>query len=67
MVSEPRLRVHEPLLIKRYGDHRLYNTVTLTYASLDDVKQLVLQRVRFIVRDAATGQDVTGTVLDRLA
>lgn len=67
MVSEPRRPVHEPLLIKRYAGHRLYNTATLTYASLDDVAQLVLRRIRFIVRDAATGEDVTRTVLDRLA
>jgi len=58
--------MREPVLIKRYGGHRLYNTVTLSYASLDDVRQLVLQRTRFIVRDAASGEDVTRTVLDQL-
>jgi polyhydroxyalkanoate synthesis repressor PhaR len=54
------------LLIKRYAGVRLYNTDTLTYITLDDLAGMVLSGRRFVVREAATGEDITRGILDRL-
>jgi len=55
-----------PELIKRYAGYRLYNTATLTYFSLDDLAEMVLNGQRFIVRESDTGKDITRNILDRL-
>jgi len=56
----------EPVLIKRYDNRRLYNTVTAAYVTLDDLESMVLSGERFVVRDAQTGEDITRVLLDRL-
>jgi PHB/PHA accumulation regulator DNA-binding domain len=56
----------DPILIKRYGGRRLYNTATLTYATLDDLANMVLQHQPFVVRDADTGGDITREILDQI-
>lgn len=56
----------EPILIKRYDNRRLYNTVTAGYVTLDDLAEMVLNGERFVVKDAKTGEDVTRALLDRL-
>jgi polyhydroxyalkanoate synthesis repressor PhaR len=52
-------------LIKRYAGRRLYNTVTLTYVTLDDLAEMILDGHRFVVRDAETGDDITHDILNR--
>ena len=54
------------VLIKRYAGRRLYNTVSATYVTLDDLANMILAGERFIVRDAETGTDITRDILDRL-
>ena len=54
------------ILIKRYAGRRLYNTVSLTYVTFDDLSQMILDGKRFIVRDAETGNDITRDILNRL-
>ena len=56
----------EFILIKRYDNRRLYNTVTAGYVTLDDLADMVLSGERFVVKDAQTGEDVTNVLLDRL-
>jgi len=56
----------EPVLIKRYDNRRLYNTVTAAYVTLDDLEGMVLSGEKFVVRDARTGEDITRVLLDRL-
>jgi polyhydroxyalkanoate synthesis regulator protein len=56
----------DPILIKRYAGRRLYNTATLTYATLDDLANMVLQHRPFVVRDADTGGDITREILDQI-
>jgi len=56
----------EPVLIKRYDNRRLYNTVTAAYVTLDDLESMVLSGEEFVVRDAQTGEDITRVLLDRL-
>jgi PHB/PHA accumulation regulator DNA-binding domain len=56
----------DPILIKRYAGRRLYNTATLTYATLDDLANMVLEHRRFVVRDVDTGGDITREILDQI-
>jgi len=50
-------------IIKKYPNRRLYDTASSTYVALSDIKQLVMQHTRFVVRDAKTGDDLTRSVL----
>jgi polyhydroxyalkanoate synthesis regulator protein len=56
----------EPALIKRYGRDRLYDPAGLRYLSLDDLADMVRNGERFVIRDAGTGEDITGEFLARL-
>jgi len=56
----------EPILIKRYGKSRLYNTATATYVSQADLEEMVLSGERFVIVDAKTGKVITGELLERL-
>lgn len=51
------------ILITRYANRRLYNTGTATYVTLDDLAGMVRRGEDFAVRDAATGDEVTWSVL----
>ncbi len=50
-------------IIKKYPNRRLYDTVTSSYITLADVKQLVLDNTDFQVIDAKSGQDLTRSIL----
>ncbi len=50
-------------VIKKYPNRRLYDTLTSTYITLADIKQLVMTGVVFKVRDAKTDEDLTRTML----
>jgi len=56
--SEPRQRI-----IKKYPNRRLYDTNTSSYITLSEVKQLVMTREAFEVRDEKTGEDITRSIL----
>ena len=56
----------DPILIKRYDNRRLYNTVTAGYVTFDDLAEMVVNGERFVVKDAQSGEDITRAVLDRL-
>jgi polyhydroxyalkanoate synthesis repressor PhaR len=56
----------DPVLIKRYPGRRLYNTGDLDYVTFEDLSKMVLAQRRFIVRDAATGNDITAEILQQL-
>ena len=47
--AQPALRV-----IKKYPNRRLYDTETSSYITLAEVKELVMARESFVVRDAKT-------------
>jgi len=64
------IRKHEdsagaPMLIKRYAGCRLYNTVTLSYATPGELRVLAGKGQRLIVRDPKSGDDITREVLDQ--
>ena len=48
-----------PILIKRYGRSRLYDTVALRYLSVEDLRQWAKDGIPFVVVDSETGDDVT--------
>jgi polyhydroxyalkanoate synthesis repressor PhaR len=50
-------------VIKKYPNRRLYDTETSTYITLADVKQLVMDKAPFVVRDAKSGDDLTRSIL----
>ena len=50
-------------LIKKYPNRRLYDTTTSSYITLVDVKQLVLDLVKFKVVDAKSEDDLTRSIL----
>jgi len=52
--------------IKKYANRRLYNTATSSYVTLDDLSQMVKERIDFIVHDAKTGEDITRAVLTQI-
>ena len=53
----------EPRTIKKYPNRRLYDTAISSYITLEDVKQLVLDRASFHVIDARTNTDITRGIL----
>jgi polyhydroxyalkanoate synthesis repressor PhaR len=50
-------------IIKKYPNRRLYDTSSSAYITLADVKQLVMKRTVFAVRDAKNGEDLTRSIL----
>jgi polyhydroxyalkanoate synthesis repressor PhaR len=50
-------------IIKKYPNRRLYDTEISSYITLEDVRQLIIDREEFVVRDAKSGNDLTRSVL----
>ncbi len=56
----------QPLIIKKYENRRLYNTLTSQYINQEQVAQLVRDGHDVRVVDAATGEDITRLVLAQI-
>ena len=56
----------KPLIIKKYENRRLYNTLTSQYINQDQVAQLVREGYDVRIVDAATGKDLTRLVLAQI-
>jgi len=56
----------QPLIIKKYENRRLYNTVTSQYINQEQVAQLVRDGHDVRVIDAATGDDITRLILAQI-
>ena len=50
-------------VIKKYPNRRLYDTDTSSYITLAEVKTLVMDNERFVVRDAKSNEDLTRSIL----
>src|SRR5262245_26519940 len=57
---------NEPVTIKRYAHRRLYDTGTGAYVTLEDLAFMVEDEREFAVVDAATGADITRSVLQQI-
>ncbi len=55
--------VIEPVIVRKYGNRRLYRTDESRYVTLEELAELVRDDVPFLVHDAKTGEDLTGVVL----
>ena len=53
----------QPIIVKRYGGSRLYDTAAARYVTLHDLKKWKERGVLFEVRDAATGADIARALL----
>ena len=54
------------LLIKKYPNRRLYNTVTSSYVTLEDLSQLIKQDYNIKVVNVKTGEDLTKFTLTQI-
>ena len=50
-------------VIKKYPNRRLYDTETSSYITVTEVKQLVMAKIPFVVRDVKTHEDLTRSIL----
>ena len=53
----------QPRVIKKYPNRRLYDTERSKYVTLQQVRDLVLEEVPFIVIDQKTEEDITRSIL----
>ena len=56
----------QPLIVKKYENRRLYNTLTSQYINQDQVAQLVRDGHDVRVLDAASGEDITRLILAQI-
>lgn len=59
----PTNAASSPLILKKYGNRRLYDTRASKYVTLEDVAAMVQDGVDLTVVDAATNEDLTRLVL----
>lgn len=64
--SKPTTEQHDPVVIKKYANRRLYNTESSTYVTLEDLAQMVRADRDFVVYDAKSGDDLTHSVLTQI-
>ena len=50
-------------IIKKYPNRRLYDTERSKYITLDDVKTLVMDGIKFSVKDVKSEEDLTRSIL----
>jgi polyhydroxyalkanoate synthesis repressor PhaR len=55
-----------PVVIKKYGNRRLYDTTNSRYVNLEDIAALVREGKEVSVVDAKTGQDLTRVTLTQI-
>lgn len=54
------------VVIKKYGNRRLYNTAASRYVNLDDIARFIREGEDVKVLDAKTGQDLTRVILTQI-
>ncbi|MDB5970755.1 MAG: phaR [Hydrocarboniphaga sp.] len=50
-------------IIKKYPNRRLYDTEISRYITLEEIRQLVLQNIKFRVEDKRSREDITRSIL----
>src|ERR1700733_8749730 len=56
----------QPLIIKKYENRRLYNTLTSQYINQEQVAQLLRDGYDVRVTDASSGEDITRIILAQI-
>lgn len=54
------------ILIKKYGNRRMYDSTNSQYVNLDDIARFIREGKRVQVVDAKTGQDLTRVTLTQI-
>lgn len=54
---------NEQRIIKKYPNRRLYDTEESRYITLSDIRELVNEKVDFVVLEKKTGNDITTQIL----
>lgn len=54
------------LVIKKYSNRRLYNTLTSSYITINDLIELIKKNIHFKIVESNTNQDITRLVLMQL-
>ncbi len=54
------------VVIKKYANRRLYNTLSSSYVTLDHLADMVKSEIDFVVYDAKTNEDITRQVLTQI-
>jgi polyhydroxyalkanoate synthesis regulator protein len=57
------MTLEQPILIKRYANSRLYDSLKARYVSVDELRDWKERGVRFEVRDAESGEDASRVLL----
>jgi len=55
-----------PVVIKKYGNRRLYDTAASRYVNLDEIAGLIRQGKEVRILDARTGKDLTRVTLTQI-
>lgn len=55
-----------PVIIKKYGNRRLYDSASSRYVNLEDIAALIREGKQVQVVDAKTGQDLTRVTLTQI-
>ncbi|MGB8011615.1 MAG: polyhydroxyalkanoate synthesis regulator DNA-binding domain-containing protein [Terriglobales bacterium] len=55
-----------PIVIKKYGNRRLYDSTNSEYVNLDDIARFIREGKQVQVVDAKTGQDLTRVTLTQI-
>lgn len=55
-----------PVIIKKYGNRRLYNTTTSAYEKLESLATMAKRGGVFVVYDAKSGDDITRSILQHI-
>lgn len=50
-------------IITKYPNRRLYDTQESRYVTLADIRNLVIEKIDFLVRDRKSGDDITRSIL----
>jgi polyhydroxyalkanoate synthesis repressor PhaR len=58
--------MHQPITIKRYANTRLYHPGAGRYVTLEDLADMVEDEEDFVVTDAASGEDITRSLLQQI-
>lgn len=51
------------IVVRRYAESRLYDTVAGRYVTIDDLREWVKKGVSFQVRDSVTGEGIARQLL----
>jgi polyhydroxyalkanoate synthesis repressor PhaR len=56
----------DPVIIKKYGNRRLYDSSASKYVNLDDIARFIREGKNVQIVDAKTGQDLTRVTLTQI-